>query len=116
MCGIIILTTMRYEMNISELLKNNKLDTDDIEYAVKLTSKKYFDKCLKDNEIKKSGLLKELILKGTFDKLNIICVMSKISTKETSEYISIAIKIIDEEFKKLFNQIESNLKSGTEML
>lgn len=103
-------------MNISELLKPTAIDREEIEYAVKLSSKEYFKECLLKNEIKSMTTLKELILNKTFKKLNLICVISKTDNEMIKQHIRVAREIIEEDIKNLFNQIERNLQSGTEII
>lgn len=103
-------------MNVSELLKTNTIDIEDIKYAIKLSSENIFAECLKRNEIRNQGYLIDLINKKTFDKINAICVYSKIENEQVRRYINISKNLIIQEVNNLYNQIQKNLGTDTEIL
>lgn len=103
-------------MNVNELLKTNTMDIEDIKYAIKLSSDKIFNECLNRNEIRNQRYLIDLINKRTFDKINAICVYSNIESDEVRRYINISKSLINQEFNNLYNQIQKNLGTDTEIL
>lgn len=103
-------------MLISDLMTRKEIDLEDIKYAVKLSSEKYIKECLKTNEMKNQQQYIELINKKTFDKLNVISVYSKIDGEELRKYIKIARDLINEEMRIVYNQIQKNLGTDTEIL
>ncbi len=79
--------------------------------AIKTSARKYFDKCIKENEIKDMAVLRSIVSNKTFKDYSKY--FELVSNEELKEIIDRKVYI---EVKKLFNKIESNLNTGTEFI